>query len=127
MRATIMPQENHIRIDDEPITVSADLMPAWPALDGLCEDLSRPIEVIMFDGAIGTIQRKSRAPGRVDVEHFLGAEPLKAYADVFAAEKQRLADEKRKRDEEEEARAQHSAELAAKAETAKTSKKRGKA
>lgn len=113
MRATIMPQENHIRINDEPITVAAGLMPEGPALEGFVPDAARPIEVISFDGAIGVIQRKSRAPGRVDMEHFLGSAPLDAYRAVFESEKARMAAEKRAKNEAEEARAKLSAELAA--------------
>lgn len=115
MRAIIMPLDNHIRIDDEPLTVAADLMPAGPALEGF--DASRPIEAIHFDGAIGMIQQRSRAPGRHDITHFLGADPLKPYAEVFLAEQTRLADEKKKANQQAEAQAQHAAELAAQAET----------
>lgn len=113
MRATIFPQENNIRIDDVPLTLKAEQMPQGVVLDGFVDDPARPINVIEFDGAIGMIQRKSRAPGRVDVEHFIGPAPLAAYKETFDAEAKRLDDVRRKKNAEEELRAQHAAELAA--------------
>lgn len=116
MRATIHPQDRAIRIDDELLTIADAEWPAGPVLKSFVVDDERPVEVIHFDGAVGTIQRRSLAPGRTDVEHFIGAEPLKPYADLHAAAKKQRAEEKRKKDQEEEARAQHSLELAQKAQ-----------
>lgn len=117
MRATIHPNERYIDIDGEPLVMPMTVtFPDAPVLDGFAADPSRPIGVIVFDGAIGTIQRKSRAPGRTDVEHFIGAAPLAPYKAVYDAEKARLDAERRKRNQEEELRAAHAAELAAQAE-----------
>jgi hypothetical protein len=123
MRAQIHPQENFISIDDVPLTLAAELMPAGPILDRdangnaipFALDPARAIEVIHFDGAIGMIQRRSRAPGRHDIEHFLGPDAIQPYIDVYFSEQKRRADEKAKRDQEEERKAQHAADLAAKA------------
>jgi hypothetical protein len=111
MRAQIHPGDNFIQIDGEHV-VAIGLMPVGPDLPGFVADAMRPIEVIHYDGAIGMIQRRSRAPGRNDVEHFLGPEPLKPYVDVFNAERARIAEEKAKRDQEQERIAQHAADLA---------------
>lgn len=112
MRAFILPAEGHIRIDDEPMTIPAGQMPDAPVLDGFVADPKRPIKAIQFDGAIGTIERFSRAAGKIDFEHFVGADPLAPYAAAFAAEKDRQAKVKAQKNEAEEARAKDAANLA---------------
>lgn len=113
MRATIVPVECAIRVDDELVIVPSDKMPAGPELAGFVPDTARPIRTIHFDGAVGVIERRSRAPGRIDIEHFVGFEPLAPYLAAFGIEKERRAEAKRKADTEEEARAQASLKAAA--------------
>jgi hypothetical protein len=109
MRATIHPIENAVRIDDELLVINNVPWPG-PALPDFVEN-GRPIEVIHFDGAVGVIQRRSRAPGKTDIEHFVGPDPIRPYVDLHAAEKKRLADEKAARDKAVEETTRRIAEL----------------
>lgn len=94
------------------------------------------VRSIHFDGVVGVIQRNSVVPGRVDIEHFLGADCLKPFTDAFASA-DALAEQKRRElqeaneraatealrlaQEQEDARIANAAEAAAKSATASPS------
>lgn len=68
----------HIRVADRVLLVVMDGDPKPLGSD------RGNIRSIQFDGVIGTIERTSAVPGRVDIEHFLGDESLAPFREAFA-------------------------------------------
>lgn len=68
----------HIRVADRvlPVVMDGDPKP-------LGSDRGN-IRSIQFDGVIGTIERTSAVPGRVDIEHFLGDDSLVQFREAYA-------------------------------------------
>lgn len=68
----------HIRVADRVLPVVMDGDPKPLGAD------RGNIRSIQFDGVIGTIERTSAVPGRIDVEHFMGDEILVPFREAFA-------------------------------------------
>ncbi len=115
--------EQAVRIHDEvfPVDLPLNTYPVGFEYGG-------QVKAIHFSGVIGVIERVSRVHGRVDIEHFIGAECLEPYVLAFEgararaeASKQALREANAKAAEEslalakasEEALAQRAAAIAA--------------
>lgn len=98
MQVTVIARgNNHVRVDGVSHVVD---MPKD-------SDPSRPLMTIHFDGVQGHIERRSKVPGKTDIEHFMDVAVLEPY---LAAWRVKQAEAEAERKAQAQAAAEQSAE-----------------
>lgn len=86
MKVVVIPAESAVAVDG----VSHVLAP-FPSDSG---DTARPLKAIIYDGVTGQIERRSRVPGRTDIEHFMDEKVLDPYVNAWKARQAAIDEDK---------------------------------